>query len=236
MRTCPFPQFFRNPCNLSLFLSSSHLPMDHDLHDFFGPAASHRLSVSEKEELFQALRARLPTAETEVYHGSALWRGLSGLFSGWAPFAAAVIILVLTGAGITSAESTLPGDFLYPLKRIRESINASVRFSTESKATLEAERMGRRLDEADALEAKGQLTENTTAEIDQAYRLERRDATRHIVELEAEGKADVAASMRARLNAAEDRYERLFKGKRRRQPPEAVLPAAAVDVSASFRR
>ncbi len=200
--------------------------MDQDLHDFFGPAAQHRLSVTEKEEMFQALRERLPSTHSNVYHGSALWRVFSGLFSSWTPVAAVVVILLLTGAGITSAQSALPGDFLYPIKRIHERMNVSISFSTESKAEVEALHMRKRLDEADALEAKGQLTENTTAEIDQAYRLERRDATKHIVELEAEGKADVAASMRARLNAAEDRYERLFKGKRRRQPPETEHPAA----------
>lgn len=196
--------------------------MDHDLQTFFGPASQHRLSVSEKEDIYRQLQGRLPSSvpAESAYGGSFFWRGLRSIFSSWTPVAAVVIVLVLAGAGITSAESALPGDFLYPLKRMNERISKSVRFSTEARVAVEAEHMQKRLDEATALEAKGRLNETSTVELDQEYRLERREAVKHIEQLEAAGKQEVVAAMRARLNAAEDRYERLFKGKRRQQPKQ----------------
>ncbi len=194
--------------------------MDRDLHDFFGPPSNHRLTVDEKESIYSELVSirKAPPATSE-YSGSFLWRALHSFSGAWAPVAAVVIILVLSGAGITAAQSSLPGDFLYPLKKVHESIQTNLRFTAESKAEVAGEHMDARLDEAAALEVKGELNEATTDQLDQEYRLERREATKNIQQLEAEGNQEAAARMRARLNATEDRYEKVFKGRTRGNEP-----------------
>lgn len=194
--------------------------MDRDLHDMFGPASRHRLTVAEKESIHRALTlARQKSSPFSVV--VTVVRIVSRSLSGWAPLVASVIVLVVGGASFTLAQSSLPGDFLYPLKRVNESVQTNLNFSTESKAAVAETHLTTRLDEADRLEVRGTLTENTTNQLDQAYRLERREVTKNIADLEAQGKTIVAAQIRARLNAAEDRYKRLFKGTRRDLHPAA---------------
>jgi hypothetical protein len=157
----------------------------------------------------------MPQKNDIPYKGSFLWGMLTGMFSSFAPVAAVIVVLVLTGAGYTYAKTALPGDFLYPLKRVSEKIETAIHFSSEQKLRSNELHIGNRLDEATELEKKGQLNEKTSAQLEQEYRLERRQALDHIQELEDAGNKPVADQAKARLNAAEDRYERLFRGTRR---------------------
>jgi hypothetical protein len=192
---------------------------DRELKDFFDPAARHRLSVGEMERIYHRLQSQIPELRpepaTRLFRGSFLFRTFSPLLESWVPVAAVVVALVLTGAGMTSAQNALPGDTLYVLKRIDEQLRTSWKFSTESKAAMEVERMGVRLAEASALRAKGKLTESNTTKLDEDYRLERRRALQHIATLEKQGSQATAALARARMHAMEDRYQKLFRGQRR---------------------
>lgn len=192
--------------------------MDKDLDHLFGTARKHRLSVGEKEEIFRRLKVAIACKQAAAYEGSLLWRLLSGTFAHYTPVIATVMILVLMGGGAALAQNTIPGDFLYPLKRVQERIHSTVRITAESKAHVEATHMERRMDEATTLQVRGELTEEASVELDNEYRRERREAMKNVKVLEGAGNAQAAATLRARMNATEDRYERLFKRGRAREP------------------
>ena len=194
--------------------------MDHDLSDFFGPATRHRLTVGEKEQCYEELCTRmasvhLPGGMRSVESGSFLWRALGGVFSHWTPVAAVVIVLVLTGTGMTFAQSAMPGDALYGLKRLGEQDRSKIHWDTASKAEVEMDHLDARLSEADDLDSKGKLTEAVTASLDDDFVAEHTQVMVHVQDLEKQApKPDVVARIRTRLKTYEDRYARTLKMRR----------------------
>ena len=71
-----------------------------------------------------------------------------------------IIVALLLGGGGTSfaAQSSLPGDVLYPVKiHVNEAVRSSLTFSTASKASLETELAEARLKETEELAAEGKM-------------------------------------------------------------------------------
>jgi hypothetical protein len=179
--------------------------------------------VREKQEIFHRLQTAIACKRGPAYKGTFLWRFMSAGFSRYTPLVATVIIFVLMGGGAALAQDTIPGDFLYPLKRVQERIHSTIKFSAASKAEMEASHMDRRVEEATKLKVRGELTEEASIELDNEYRRERREALKNVKTMESAGSSQAAASLRARMKATEDRYERLFKGARRRQPDQDIM-------------
>jgi hypothetical protein len=197
--------------------------MDQDFEHLFGPAKRNRLSVDEKEAIFANLKQQISaTHRAPSYEGSMLWRVFSGVFSSYTPIAAVVVVLVLVGGGAAVAQNAVPGDFLYPIKRVTERIHSTTRLTPESKADSETSHMDNRVNEATLLQQRGELTEEARVELDNEYRRERREAIKSMQELDETGDEQASALLRARMKATEDRYERLFKGGRTRQGDEPV--------------
>ncbi len=193
--------------------------MNHDLDHFFGPAARHRLSVTEKEQAYRdLLKRRQMIAPMSSYSGSFLWRTLSTLFFSWTPAAATVLVLVFTGAGMTFAGQAMPGDYLYPLKRIREQVRSTVQWDTASKADVEMDHLDARLAEAETLEAKGELTAKTAASLDQDFAKTHKEAIENAKVLTFDEKRQEQADrILTRLEKYEDRYERTLKKHNRQE-------------------
>jgi len=78
-----------------------------------------------------------------------------------------IIALLLGGGGVSfSAESSLPGDVLYPIKiHVNENIQEIVAVSNESEAKVQAKFATRRLKEAEMLTMKGKLSQQISAEL-----------------------------------------------------------------------
>ncbi len=80
--------------------------------------------------------------------------------------ASALILMLLGGSVAFAAETTLPGDTLYPLKiEVTEPIRDSIAFTASAKAYMEQLKIERRLHEAARLAAEGRLTEKLNEEI-----------------------------------------------------------------------
>lgn len=76
----------------------------------------------------------------------------------WATATAAVLIVAFTGTATYASESALPGDLLYDFKvNVVEEVQGSLIFDEEKKAEWEAERMQKRLEEAEKLKEAGNL-------------------------------------------------------------------------------
>lgn len=87
------------------------------------------------------------------------------------PVPALLVAALLIGGGTSfAAEAALPGDILYSVKvRINEEVRALVSVSNESKANWEAQRAGRRLQEAETLADEGKLDINTSIKLEENF-------------------------------------------------------------------
>jgi hypothetical protein len=75
------------------------------------------------------------------------------------PYIATIMLVALFGGGTSvAAQSSLPGDFLYPVKiQINEEVRSFLAFSPESKVRVEIDRVQARLEEAETLMKKGKF-------------------------------------------------------------------------------
>lgn len=198
---------------------------DTEMRAFFAPATAVQLSKSEKKTLKKDILQQASQGQQSPKPWyEELVEGIgAALRFGWS-LPAMLLLLVATtlGASYASADS-LPGDFLYPIKRAGESILAGLQMSSESRAEGEARRMDLRVREAEKLAQRAKFTDDARLSIDEEFKRERRDALKHIQELESQGKQQAVSRLRARLQAVEDHYDRVINGERRE--PEQRKPA-----------
>jgi len=112
---------------------------------------------------------------------------------------AMVLLVVFVGAGTAAAaQGSLPGDFLYPVKvSINESIEVALATTPVARAEVSAKVALRRVEEAEALAAKGTLTPETGEALAANFEEHAQDAHESAQEVEAE---DPAAATELRTN------------------------------------
>lgn len=82
-----------------------------------------------------------------------------------------VLSLVLGGGVSLAAENALPGETLYSVKtNINEGVQSLLAVSDESRASLQVKFAGRRLEEAEKLAVKGELSDSKKAQIEEALK------------------------------------------------------------------
>ncbi len=113
------------------------------------------------------------------------------------------IAIAVSAVASYSAEGSLPGYFLYPVKtEVNERVKGWAAISAEAESEHQADLALRRLEEAERLEAEGRLDAETKAELETEFRLHTREAGEELQELESKGDEEKAASIRASLDAA----------------------------------
>ncbi len=124
----------------------------------------------------------------------------------------AMAVFVLCGAGVSgAAESSLPGDFLYPFKVfVNENVRGAFRVTAGSRARFEAERLETRLQEATRLSEEGRLSGETGVRVSGAVNAQMNVLSRAAGDLEANGDADSAAQVRVRAGNVLRRHERVL--------------------------
>ena len=115
-----------------------------------------------------------------------------------------IAIVLLISAGVSfGAESSLPGDTLYPVKiGVNETVQGWVALSGEAEAEHRANLALRRLEEAEKLKAEGRLDAETKAKLESEFKMYAEEADEGIWELEADGKTEEAAAIRADLQTS----------------------------------
>lgn len=78
-----------------------------------------------------------------------------------------IVLAIMIGGGTTfAAQASIPGDFLYPVKiAVNENIREALAMSADSEAKLQANLLEERLEEAQKLQVKGQLTADTETSV-----------------------------------------------------------------------
>jgi hypothetical protein len=134
---------------------------------------SPKLTKSEKVEGRDALMSFMnDTSSEEISEKKRGFATLFGSLVSMRPQAvmSMVLAVVIASGGTVSyaAESSLPGDFLYPVKtEVNEEVRSILTFDSKEKADWEVARVERRLNEVTALESEGALTEEIQVVIDQ---------------------------------------------------------------------
>lgn len=126
-----------------------------------------------------------------------------------------LLITGLVGGGASvAAESSLPGDLLYPIKvGINEKVGEVLAFSTEAKADFDAKIAVRRLQEAESLSVKGKINPDTISRLESNFKVYADRVASRIADLNANGKLDTAlevnSNFESSLNAHKDILARL---------------------------
>lgn len=114
-----------------------------------------------------------------------------------------IIVLFLGGGGAYAAETSLPGDALYPIKiEVNERIRGWAAISGEADAQWEARIAERRLEEAERLAAENRLSMNARTEIESNFEAHAKRAHEHLDQLEANEKIDAAVDISSRFETS----------------------------------
>ncbi|MDO8514510.1 MAG: DUF5667 domain-containing protein [bacterium] len=109
------------------------------------------------------------------------------------PVIAAILVVAVSGGGVAAAETSLPGDILYPIKvHVTEEVRATLATTPKAKADWEMDRAERRLEEAATLVLSGKLDEEARAELDTNLDEHIRTAGRNRQQLENENSSDAS--------------------------------------------
>jgi hypothetical protein len=193
-----------------------HMTDESAVRVFLAQGQDVSLTSMEKPTVLQSILGKNAAVErhTMPLHERAVECINAFLRFGWAAPALVILLMAtMVGASYASADS-LPGDSLYFMKKVGEQIRTGLSLTTESRAEGETKRMDTRVWEVERLQQESKFTDDMRATLDQEFKLERRTAIQHIQSLEEAGNADTANRLRARLNALEDRYDRLVNGER----------------------
>ncbi len=124
------------------------------------------------------------------------------------PVIAAIAALFVSFGGVSyAAESTVPGDLLYPVKiHVNENVSAAFHVSSESKADFYADLAEERAEEAQKLAAEGRLNAEARAELAKNFSLSLEKAQKRIQEVSAEGDTQAALELSSRLEGQLEGY------------------------------
>lgn len=109
---------------------------------------------------------------------------------------AVFLVVMMTGGTVMAAKGSLPGDTLYPVKRLAEQVEVTLAPSTQAKANIEASHATERLDELSGLQQKalGQPDENNRVRFEQ-----REDEARQTTEKEVETALNVLRDLQVKF-------------------------------------
>ena len=175
------------------------------------------LSPEEKSEGIRALRSYMvahPVRDgvSSRHHG---WSNQPNSIFKTMPILL-VIALLVTGGASVAAESSLPGDVLYPVKiNVTENVKSMLALSDESEAKLHSELAAKRIEEAEALAAESRLDADVRVKIEARFKAHADRVEARIEKLEkvdAAAAAELSANFETSLKAHERILEAFKNG------------------------
>lgn len=135
---------------------------DNNLEKILAEASNIRLSNEEKLSIKNAVISHVQNNPIIQKPIKSPFRSFNLLtFRALYTIPVALFVFIMAGAGTSYvAQSSLPGDALYPVKlNVNENIESLIAVSPEAKAEIDLKQVSTRLDEAEALNVSGNLTE-----------------------------------------------------------------------------
>ena len=158
---------------------------------------SVRLTPEEREAIFQNIRRHIEFIKT-----SSERKGVRQIFQLFRfRFMPGVFLAGILGiGGIAYAENSLPGDFLYPLKiHVNEEVLSGLSFTSKAHGDWEAQRVTRRLEEAETLVARSALDMNTKDELVKTLNAQLQNVQNDAQKLSMNGDGNTASMLLSRL-------------------------------------
>ena len=113
------------------------------------------------------------------------------------------ILLAIYGGVSYGAESSLPGDSLYPIKTdINERVTGWIALSAEAELEHHASLAIRRLEEAEKLKAEGRLDAELKSRLEGEFREHVKAADEEMDSLEEKGESEKASSVRTKIKSS----------------------------------
>lgn len=170
----------------------------HDIEQFFSQARRVQLSDKARAAGRSALLARMGSGTATAYPVARLtWLG-----SFWLRAGSFASLFLLIGGTAWAAEGALPGDALYTWKtRVNEPARLAILPTPVARAEWSVELISRRLNEAEALAASGQLDENTQAFLEERLNQERDRADAYSQSSGDENGDEIEAEIKTRIES-----------------------------------
>ena len=124
-----------------------------------------------------------------------------------------VALVIAAAAGVSfNADNALPGEALYDVKvGVNEEVRAAIAASAETQARVDAARAERRIEEAERLDARGELSAEVAADLEGRFEEHARSMDNEIQRLEARGDLGAAAEVSSEFEAALRAHERILE-------------------------
>jgi len=125
-----------------------------------------------------------------------------------------MIIALLVAFGLTAgtsfaAQSTLPGDTLYPVKiHLNEGVEALVAVGAKADAEVKAKHALTRLEEAGKLNAEGRLTAEHKGEVEQRFREHVKEMYEDLHELRVQGDGETETRVRGEFKQKAEKHRK----------------------------
>ena len=181
---------------------------DNENKNIFDAATGVHLTEKERAVIRRAISAYVlehpKQSEDEREPEHRAWFVSWNMLSRPLPAALLSMFLISAGGSVSfAAERSLPGDTLYPVKiSFNENIQLALAFSDEAKAELEAERVERRLQEAEVLMQRSSFTQQARVDAEERFDVQAKRARSRISNLEENGKLQAAAELSSNFEAA----------------------------------
>lgn len=186
-----------------------------DLEKFFGLLRKIRLSAQEKDllrhQILTFVRQRAPVRQV-MQEGRSnflrflIWERKPVMFG-----IIVALIIAVSGGTSVAAQGAVPGDFLFPVKiHVVEPVRLAFATSTEAKGKVEADIAAERLAEAEKVSARGELSADVRAKIEANFEEFAKRVEDRIAALEAAGKTEAAADLRANFEVALKVHDRIL--------------------------
>jgi hypothetical protein len=147
-----------------------------------------------REQFLSFMEAHQPLARDKKTEKSVSW------FRPFRMLATAFVLLVVCTGGVSyAAESSVPGDLLYPIKiNFNEQVRSTFTFNSKSKAEWNMEQVERRLEEAETLKEEGRMTPELRAQIKTEIEVHQADMEDRLQNLEEQGKTESSDEIKIR--------------------------------------
>ena len=129
------------------------------------------------------------------------------------PIGLIIAIIIAAGAGVTlTASNDVPGDALYNVKvEVNEELADAVALSAHTQARTDADIALRRVSEAEELAARGELSAEVAAQLEERFEARVDAFESHIAELRERGDFEAAAEATAGFEAALEAHEEVLE-------------------------
>lgn len=178
--------------------------MEKEMKKFLAPLKDIRLTPAERDRMLAAILSTPPPQRFSL------------LFSMKQMAAVCSAFVLIAGSSVTyAAEGALPGDRLYPVKKVTEDLRTTIRVNAKARAEWNATLAARRLEEGETLAAQGRLSAEAEAELTDRFRMHAENVSSNIAALadtdESEAAAVLGADFEATLSAHEALLQRIAR-------------------------